>query len=91
MTYILRESTGCCLQDAGRKIYKTKAPEKRIKKLFYDLLREAGFTEERIERIRKEIKEYGNYEGKNCEFSDDEAYVDFDDVYGTRTYLNVVE
>ncbi len=90
MAYILRESTGCCLQDASREIYKTKAPEKRIKKLFYDLLREAGFTEKRIERIKEEIKEYGECDGDKYGFSNTEAYVDFNDVYGTRTYLNVV-
>ena len=90
MAYILRESIGCCLQDAGRKIYKTKAPEKRIKKLFYDLLREAGFTKEEIDEVKEEVKEYEEYEGDKCGFSGDEAYVDFDDVYGTRTYLNVV-
>jgi len=90
MAYILRESTGCCLQDADRKIYTTKSPGKRIEKLFYGLLKEINLTDSEIDEIRKEIKEYGECEGDRYGFSGNEAYVDFDDVYSTRTYLNVV-
>ena len=90
MVYILRESTGCCLQDTDRKIYATKSPEKRIEKLFYGLLKEINLTDNEIDEIKKEIKEYGECEGDRYGFSSNEAYVDFDNVYSTRTYLNVV-
>ena len=91
MSYIVRESWGCCRQNNDREVYKTKNPAKRLRQLFYDLLKEANFTDDRIEKIKVDVKEYGKYEDEHCGFNEGNAWVDFDDVYSTRTYLDVVQ
>ena len=90
MDYILRESTGCCLQDPDRKIYRTKNCKKRIKQLFLELLKESEYLEENIEDIKEELKEDAYIDEEHYYFDGSEAWVDFKDVYSTRTFLNVV-
>ena len=91
MSYIVRESTGCCLQDPGYEIYRSKNPRKRIIKLFLDLLLEADFDEEYIKNAKEEIKEEGYFEDERCVCYERSAWVDFIDVYSTRTYLTIVD
>ena len=90
MSYIVEESWGCCLQDANRHVYKSKNPAKRIKKLFLDLLKDSEYLETSIDNIKKELNEEGCIDEEHYYCDEDEAWVDFKDVYGTRTYLNVV-
>ena len=93
MSYILQESVGCCLQDADRHIYKSKDVTERFKNLFINLLIGSEYLEEDIRCIKSEIKETGCYETDYCFYNvdEDEAWVDFKDVYGTRTYLRIVD
>ena len=91
MSYIVEESWGFCLQDNNRHIYKSKNPHKRIKKLFLDLLKNSEYLETSIEDVKRELdkEEYIDEEHYYCDGN--EAWVDFKDVYGTRTYLNIVD
>ena len=88
--YILRESTGCCLQDPDRKIYKSKNCQKRLKQLFLELLKESEYLDRDIAKVKEELNEDDYYETKYCCCNGNEAWVDFKDLYSTRTYLSIV-
>ena len=91
MSYILQESWGCCRQDADEHIYQTKSPRKRLKKLFLDLLSESEYLKTDIDDIKMELDEDDYIEEDHYYYDGNEAWVDFKDVYSTRTYLNIVE
>ena len=90
MSYILQQSWGCCRQDSDIHIYKTKNPQKRLKKLFLDLLSDSEYLNEDIDDIKTELNEEDYIEEDHYYYDGNEAWVDFDDVYSTRTYLNIV-
>jgi len=90
MSYILQESYGCCLQDSDPHIYQSKNPQKRLKKLFLDLLSESEYLKASIDDIKEELNEEDYIEEDHYYYDGDEAWVDFNDVYSTRTYLNIV-
>lgn len=94
MAHILQESTGCCLQDPDRHIYRYS--KKRFKELFFGLLEDSEYVSEKdIENIKKEMEDmdedgienehyYYSYNGR-------EAWVEFKDIYSTVTHLDVVD
>ena len=92
MAYILQESVGCCLQDPDRHIYQSKNCERRLRQLFLNLLQSREYLTTDITKVRLKIKKEGYYETDHCSYYSDseEAWVDFKDVYGTRTYLNII-
>ena len=88
---IIMESFGCCRQDPDQHVYHTTNPKKKMLELFVELLEEAEFTEDEIKKIKAEIKEEEYYEDEpKCKFDYDEAWVEFNDIYNTRTYITVV-
>lgn len=91
MSYIVEESWGFCLQDANRHVYKSKNPTKRIKELFLDLLKDSEYLETSIEDVKRELDEEEYIDEEHYYCDKNEAWVDFKDVYGTRTYLNIVD
>lgn len=90
MSYVLQESCGLCRQDPDIHIYQSKNPEKRLKKLFLDLLSYSEYLETSIDNIKKELEEDDYIEEDHYYYDGSEAWVDFKDVYSTRTFLNIV-
>ena len=90
MSYIVQESWGLCLQDANRHIYQSKNPSKRLQKLFLDLLKDSEYLETNVDDIKRKLNEEDYIDEEHYYCDEDEAWVDFKDVYSTRTYLNIV-
>ena len=96
MARILQESVGCMLQDQDRHIYRYS--KKRFKELFFGLLEESEYvSEEDIEKIKENVKAFEvdewdePVEDEHYYYDGREAWVEFKDLYSTKTSLYVVD